>query len=454
MPSRRSKAGRAADRAAQQAAAYAAEQAAAAYAAAQRDAETQQAAEQLCFFLDYQDEEAELERVAAERAYANLEAAGQLDYFHGLRREQHQQEPQHAAQVARLDDDVEYNKLFSTLEAIYKGVPGFTVDDLPYPDGNKIENAISYEMHCWQRHPHILREYAMVLCWVRHYHGMVDYLEEEPDLSEQLAHTILYSDVLGQATGEKIFAPLRILVIELWTDCIAAPSLRHTVFEFMIHEAVLNVGLEPYAIFDHMIAIEPEVVTEINAGFDSFLDRRMKRNEEKMAYRTDGDDYGAMIGLTDIASTLWKEGLYTSPYAFVLILRVCLETTVTVERPLLEDAKKILIEHSGDLREIITRGDLIWENLDPLERDRLVFGPDVAVSDHLPGSPGGLDEGRWAYWRRAIISMIQRPRDNGDFGEARAAMMAAESRFPRRRDLIPQPIARMPQQDLQRSRRY
>lgn len=170
-----------------------------------------------------------------------------------------------------------------------------------------------------------------------------------------------------------------------------------------------------------------------------FADKNILAYEENLVFHTGEDDALALAGVVSVASSLWKERLYTSPYAFALILRISLESVVVLERDFFDEGKALLLDHSKDLREIIVRGDFVWENLrNARERGRYASGGDVAVNDHLPGGPGGLTEGRWQYWTRTLESLDKRPWDNIDTEEVLFEMADAEAAFPVREDLIPE----------------
>lgn len=134
----------------------------------------------------------------AELDATEAEVCGRLDFLFEQRRKWHQQQPEHATQLAELPEDDDYGNFFSILQAIADGVPGFTVDDLSFSDA--MESTISCEIDRWRRNPPVMREYARVFCRVQNYHEMQD--------PSHIAHEILESSKLGQLTGKKIFAAL------------------------------------------------------------------------------------------------------------------------------------------------------------------------------------------------------------------------------------------------------
>lgn len=175
-----------------------------------------------------------------------------------------------------------------------------------------------------------------------------------------------------------------------------------------------------------------------------FADKNIREYERNFAYNTGEDDAIALGSVAEVASSLWGEGLYTSPYAFALILRIVFEWGPALERDFVDEGTSILTNHAMDLREIIVRGDFLWQNLhSPRERARYAIGPHTAKNDHLPGSPGGLDEGRWRYWIRSLEGLDQRawdnedPEDKIDIGDVLVATGNAENAFPVCEYLVP-----------------
>ncbi|KAK6207382.1 hypothetical protein LQW54_007211 [Pestalotiopsis sp. IQ-011] len=358
----------------------------------------------------------------AELNAAEAEACGHLDYLFEQRRGWHQQQPEHAAERDQLPKDGGYGRFFSILQEIANGVPDYTVDNLTFFSGeDAMENTISCEIDRWRHNPPVMREYARVFCRVQSYHEF----KRDPTCPEvspgDIACEILQSSGLGQLT---------------------APSLRCAVLEFMIYGAVLHEKCYPGEVFDLLVQYEPNILATINEAFDNFLDKNLLAYEQNLIYQTVEDDALALGGVAKVASSLWKERLYTSPYAFVLILRISLESVAVLERDFFDEGKALLLGHAKDLREIIVRGDFIWENLrNPRDRARYASGRDAAVNDHLPGGPGGLTEGRRRLWVRSLEGMDKRPWDNMDTEEVLFEMADAEDAFPVREDLIPETYA-------------
>lgn len=86
------------------------------------------------------------------------------------------------------------------------------------------------------------------------------------------------------------------------------------------------------------------------------------------------------------------------------------------------------------------------------DRSRYIHGPDTRPEDHLPGKDGGLHEGRWAYWRRAVTS-IATQRGGTDMIAIVRGMRVTEVAVPVLRDQVPRPKQRQHLPELPRARR-
>ncbi|ETS87079.1 hypothetical protein PFICI_00907 [Pestalotiopsis fici W106-1] len=281
-------------------------------------------------------------------------------------------------------DEPIYGNFFGVVAAIGAQHEHITVDDLDFPNDWSITGLISTEMHSVRHDQPRLMAYCEMMTNIRYYQQQW-FIGQTPDDGEygSLAHSILWpqaewpDDEDGQPELNEP-SPF---------------SFVQTILEFIIYDQAnfkqaADAGND---VIQQIVVQCIEAKPLVNAAFDRLLDRTMLAHEAEIAQDTEGHWQTYIDGIARTSSELWDAELYSSPYAFIVVLRIGLESTVAVEGGYVESAKLILDNQSLALRQII---------------HRYRHGDDTTRLDPLPGKPGGLHEGRWAYWTRIIQAMV------------------------------------------------
>ena len=86
------------------------------------------------------------------------------------------------------------------------------------------------------------------------------------------------------------------------------------------------------------------------------VDRTMENHEYEIKHDPSHHWRMYIQGVAHVASDMWTEGLCSSPFAFVVVLRIALETTCAIEGGYVEAAKHILYYQGLELRRLIVSG--------------------------------------------------------------------------------------------------
>ncbi|KAF7540825.1 hypothetical protein G7054_g1059 [Neopestalotiopsis clavispora] len=235
--------------------------------------------------------------------------------------------------LARLTEEEEYGLFFPIIGQIAEGVQGYTPELLSPPE-NTIQEILAAELYKvsdnWDR----VVAYAQVLHCVRLTQGTwSDDLQDNPtdDEDQELAEQIIYPQ------GPPPSQP-------------ADTSFIQAVLEFMIYDAANFAESVPDTIIARMQNLYPYTKNLLTAAFDRLLDRTVTIRQDLIQDDPDGIYEAYIMGIAEVSSRFWKAGWYTSPYAFVAVLRISLEMEVVSERGYFDAAKTVLENHSTDLR--------------------------------------------------------------------------------------------------------